>query len=363
MRVSLPVYPRDKTRGEVTTLRWVQNNTHVPVPNVIGFDDDNDNEIGFEWILMEFVEGTSAYTKWRTMSMEQKITLTKQVADFQAEFLGCGRLGSPFETIGTLQIEEKSHEEESVQSSTIIRPGQLVSHPFFMGDHLHYNVPRGPFRSTHDWLSAQLSIILIEQAENLKKAEDEDDQEDAEDRLSVAQKLLNLLPTVFPPKEEGSEPTCLCHSDLHLNNIFVDENGTITAVLDWECASALPLWYATMVPKFLEGGAREEEPQRDGYADESPDDKGQERNDTDSLDNEGKNQLYWIHRMEYEKTQLRKVYEARLKELWSEKLFEESLAKVEFFETVLQCDGIWVKKAGRWVDRTEKGEVIRFIDA
>ncbi|RFU73334.1 altered inheritance of mitochondria 9, mitochondrial [Trichoderma arundinaceum] len=48
MRVSLPVYPRNKTRGEVTTLRFLRRETDVPVPEVVAFDDSADNEIGFE---------------------------------------------------------------------------------------------------------------------------------------------------------------------------------------------------------------------------------------------------------------------------------------------------------------------------
>lgn len=35
----------------------------------------------------------------------------------------------------------------------------------------------------------------------------------------------------------------------------------------------------------------------------------------DGLDNEGKNELYWIHLMEYEQTQLRKAYAARMQQL------------------------------------------------
>ncbi|CAI6339207.1 unnamed protein product [Periconia digitata] len=346
MRVSLPVCPRDKTRGEVSTLQWVSNHTQVPVPKVISFDDSSDNEIGFEWSLMEFVRGTSAYTRWRTLSMEHKVAITRQLAEFQAEFLGCR-----FEAVGTLQ------EGGSTQESGIFRPGQLVSHGFFMGDRLHYNIPRGPFYSSHDWMSAQLNIVLLEQTAKLEKAEDEDDQEDAEDCLSTVRKLLDLLPTVFPPG--GGEPASLYHNDLHLNNIFIDENGKITSVLDWECVSAVPLWLAITAPKFLEETPREEEPQRDEYADESD----AEREDPHSLDNEGKNDLYWIHRMEYDATQLQKVYKARLEELTPELPLKESFTKVEFFRAVEQCDGIWVKKAGRWADRTKQGEVLQFVDA
>ncbi|KAK4183477.1 kinase-like domain-containing protein [Podospora australis] len=267
MRVTLPVYPRHKTRAEVATLRW----------------------IGFEWILMEFMDGQSAHDRWRTLSMEQKAALTRQVATFQAELAGFGK----FRGIGALEG---------------VAPGLLVSHEFFMGDHLHYDIPRGPFISSHDWLSTELQIILLDQKAILEKPEvDEDDKEEADERISAAQKLVSVLDKVFTPTGGETEPeiTGLYHDDLHLGNILVDEDGKIPAVLDWECVSAMPLWIFTEVPKFLDEEVREEEPQIDGYGD---------------ADDE--------HRMEYEATQLRKAYEARLRELWPEWLVEESVEKV-----------------------------------
>lgn len=63
MRVTLPVSPRYKTRGEVATLTWVREHTDIPVPKVIAFEDSNDNDIGFEWILMEIMPGAPAYQR------------------------------------------------------------------------------------------------------------------------------------------------------------------------------------------------------------------------------------------------------------------------------------------------------------
>ena len=364
MRMSLPVYPRHKTRAEVATLRWVRENTTVPVPKVLGFDDSNVNEIGYEWILMELMQGTSADGRWRTMSMEQKVALTKQIVTFQAELSGLGKPGSMFRSVGTLghRIDRTSDAGDPKD----FVPGLLVSHEFFMGDHLHYDVPRGPFRSSHDWLSAVLNIILLHQTKVLENTEDEDDREDAEEVLSVARRLVSLLPNVFPLTSDEPETTGLYHHDLHLNNILVNEECEITAVLDWECVSALPLWMLTNVPKFLDWPAREDEPQRDVYADETPEESAAaalRRNDPGYLDNEGKNELYFIHRMEYEATQLRKVYEARLKELCLDWPPEESHVKIDFFQAVSQCDGIWVGKTHRWADYMERGEVVRFEDA
>ncbi|KAH8203355.1 hypothetical protein TruAng_002450 [Truncatella angustata] len=223
----------------------------------------------------------------------------------------------------------------------------------------------GPFRSGYDWLSSELSIIILEHKKVIEKAEDDDDKEDAEEIITSAQKLLSLLRKILV-SQECAEATVLCHNDLNLRNILVDPEDKITAIVDWECVSALPIWMATKMPKFLAGESREEEPKRDFYADETPSEAAAQEKDNDPnfLDNEGKNQLYWIHRMEWEVAQLRKVYSARLSELWPDWPLEESYMKVDFFEAVLQCSaGIFLKKVNKWVDSMERGHLIRWADA
>ena len=44
----------------------------------------------------------------------------------------------------------------------------------------------------------------------------------------------------------------LHHQDLHAANIFVDSNGSLTGIFDWECAHIAPLWLACQLPSFLE---------------------------------------------------------------------------------------------------------------
>jgi len=342
MRVTLPVYPHHKTRAEVATLRWVRDNTSIPVSEIFAFDDTNNNEIGFEWILMELMHGTPAHTRWWDMSMEQKVAFTKQMAKFQAELCGFQKADSLFRNIGTLDI---CSTPDDVKGSKAVAPGLLVSHEFFMGDHLHYDIPRGPFRSSHDWLSTKLDIILQHQTAVLKNSEDEDEREDAEDISAVVSKLLALVPKVFAQTLEEPETTSLYHHDLHLNNILVNEHSEITGVLDWECVSAVPIWMSAKLPKYLEGPVRKEEPHKETYGD---------------LEERGEDSLYFIHRMEYDATYLRKVYKARLKELWPEWPLEESHAEIDLFEAIEHCDGIFSKRVGRWADRVLDGDMVRF---
>ncbi|KAK4108555.1 kinase-like protein [Canariomyces notabilis] len=327
LRVSLPVDPQHRTRGKVSTLRWIRRKTHVPVPKIIAFDDSQDNEVGFEWILMDLMPGVSAYKRWRKMSMAEKTWLVEQSLE-----------DAKFQSIGTL-----SPESEYTPSSEP-KPGRIVSRTFFMGNNFNYEIARGPFRSSHDWLSAYLSIIRQEQTEVLAEEQDPDDREDAEDIMRVAAKLTKLLPKIFPSLQDPAEQTVLWHDDLSLQNILVDDDGKVTALIDWGCVSCKPLWVAAEMPKFLLGPAREEELNRDGYGDPSDDVKG-----SDDLDDEGKTELYWIHLMEYEQTQLRNVTYAAL--------------KLDFYGAVARCgDGWALKRSEQWIDAVDSGGFSRLLD-
>lgn len=229
IRVLLPVHPRLKTCGEVATLQWVHDNTNIPVLKVVAFQDSNENEIGFEWILMELMPSTSAYRRWHTLSMKQKTAFSEHLAEFQAQLSRYSNLDGAFRNIGTLHLDS---ETEILGLPKTFVPSQLISHEFFMGDHLRYSIPRGPFHSSHDWLNSELNIIILEQTAAIEKAEDEDDREDAKEHLRSAQKLLSLLPKVFPENQDSPEFTSIFYDELNLKNILVDDEGTVTAIVD-----------------------------------------------------------------------------------------------------------------------------------
>ncbi|POS73356.1 hypothetical protein DHEL01_v208247 [Diaporthe helianthi] len=357
IRVSLPVCPHDKTRGEVTTLRWLADNTDIPVPKVVTFDDTSRNEIGFEWIMMELMPGVSAWRRWRSLTMAKKVFLTQRIAEFQAQLFRHNFPRGSFRGIGTLGCVSDG------EKSPV--PGQLISNMFFMGDHVNYDgVHRGPFRSSHDWLKSYLEIAMREFEDVITNGDDEDEIEEAEGALRVAKRLLTLLPKIFAPIEEPPERTALTHHDLGLQNLLLDENGNISAVLDWECVSAMPLWAVTQVPKFLRNRDRADEPKRESYPDEDPPPEGTSGNgqrDPDDLDNEGKNGLYWIHLMEYETTQLRKIYHDKMRSFWPDwdLCREESRLKLDFYDAVDRCAGaVFLGRVRVWVDKIEAGDFV-----
>jgi hypothetical protein len=128
----------------------------------------------------------------------------------------------------------------------------------------------------------------------------------------------------------------------------------------------MPRWVASQVPEFLRGAVREVRPDRDRYTDV---DKGAEESASDdlddSLDNEGKTELYWIHLMEYEQTQLRKVYAARMRQLrpeWDIEV-EEGALKVDFLGAVSRCgSGFYLRRIEYWVDAVERKEYLPLME-
>src|SRR6478735_5666084 len=64
--------------------------------------------------------------------------------------------------------------------------------------------------------------------------------ESNKNRLSfcIAAQFLNEM---VPSLTSTDEDYVLCHPDLHLGNIFVDEDFNITSIIDWSSASSSPL--------------------------------------------------------------------------------------------------------------------------
>ncbi|KAJ9643348.1 hypothetical protein H2199_004027 [Coniosporium tulheliwenetii] len=229
---------------------------------------------------------------------------------------------------------------------------------FFWGNHLTQDVPRGPFSNSHDWIRARLTFILNNQERILRDSDDEDDIEDATNIKELAQRLLELLPRVFPSGASSSEPTVLFHDDLNLLNMLVEENEELTAVIDWECVSALPLWKVCQVPKFLEGRERNEEPCRDRHGVDELEDNEESGSLPEALDDEGVASIYWEHLMEYEQTQLRHVFIETIEELeplWMEES-RKGAAQADFEDAVQHCDAWGYKIVKNWLDTFGSGE-------
>ncbi|RDL35860.1 uncharacterized protein BP5553_06472 [Venustampulla echinocandica] len=242
MRVSLHKDPYLKTASHVATLEFVRRVVGISVPKVITFDTSSDNELGFEWILMGLMPGRPLHDYWKEIESPEKIKLVKQLAIFQAKLFNhrFGGIGNLYYETPHVETKDSTAPQESAQSSEpAFILGKMVSKTPFRCP--WPEVPAGPFKNSHDWLHYRLSYTI-----NAQEREIEESIRDGgkawmlKRRMSLAVRLLELLPSIFPVDE--TESTFLRHDNLSLANIQVDEFGDISAITDWECISALPLW-------------------------------------------------------------------------------------------------------------------------
>ncbi|PGH06921.1 hypothetical protein AJ79_06394 [Helicocarpus griseus UAMH5409] len=163
----------------------------VPLPAPQDRQRGCDDGVGFEWMLMELVHGQPLHKHWK-LPWTVKEGLVKKLALYQAKLFEERFQGirSIYQTSGkgpnepNLDTSQPSSEPSNIYPFAL---GRLVSHVFFWGDHLTHNVPSGPFRNSHDWLHARLTLALTDQERILQNpSADEDDIEDAENARDIA---------------------------------------------------------------------------------------------------------------------------------------------------------------------------------
>ena len=415
LRASLPVDPYFKTRSEVATIRYVQEFSTIPVPKIYAYSAELEwqgdaNEMQpFEWILMELMPGQPLRNRWRKMSMEAKCSLVKDIARFQIKLLTAEPpwrgIGSIYFTPAYEQCSDHEEIEISIQrsvdqrqvisrafrlkdaldeedickgcaitklnshqdvksevssSTTFTSPkfelGRVVSPEQFWGARITKSILRGPYRTSQDWLQVKLSLIQSDQERIITESEDEDEIAEAREMKRVADRLHALLPSVFLHEKWTTVRTALRHIDLSMQNILADDDGKITAIIDWECVSTVPRWLGSQLPQFLVSRERLSRPLPEEYADES--EEAAEEAAEEGVNNEGRSPLYWTHLLEFELTTLQNVYHREMKAQYTEWDNEMGMRGLAEFElAVSRCSaGFGLGVILEWLDDWEAGD-------
>ena len=160
-RATLPVEPFYKTASEVATLRLLRQSTSLPVPDVFAYDCMTENELRFEWIIMEKIPGVCLEEVWRNLSLERKAIVVKQLGQFSKELRGKCR----FDAIGSLyEYTELGEADLKVAAATDNNDfviGPIVNSSILAGERKPLiKRDRGPYRSDREYLLALMQVEL-----------------------------------------------------------------------------------------------------------------------------------------------------------------------------------------------------------
>ena len=259
-RVTIPVEPFYKTASEVATLSYIRGHTFVPVPRVITHSSTADNELGFEWIIMERIPGVSLKSLWRGMDMETKERETRVLAQYvkQLNDQCC------FDAIGNLYFREDLlggtvHTVPTTDDKFVIGP-TVTAFMFAGGRKLRLPRNLGPYSDDAKYMAALADaeaedMVFLQSPEARTHSDfDEDVADDAPEILEALGELREVWAVLFPSHPRvPPHPFALTHHDLSLSNVLVDPaTYEVTGIIDWECTGARPGW-EHRYPRFLEG--------------------------------------------------------------------------------------------------------------
>jgi aminoglycoside phosphotransferase (APT) family kinase protein len=227
--------------SQLGSMRYVKRHTKIPVPEIYGYDFLNDNVAGAPYMFMELVQGMSV-KKWveeNTLTKEKATEFYTQLAEIMWEFYQIR-----FDKIGELEFDDEGH--ASVGGFYDSRTSSAY----------------GPFSSAHEFFIQRQQKLwefrVLGECRNVPVIEpgytqwDEIPQEARKLFIAWIYRRISAyaetehqtaLSTAFPAETVYTSHLpefVLFHADLSINNVLVDDDFRITAIIDWDWTASLP---------------------------------------------------------------------------------------------------------------------------
>lgn len=363
-RVAIPLDPYYKMESEMATLEAIRRSTSIPVSRPVSWSSSADNELGYEWCLVEKIPGVELRDVWRKMPWDKKLEVVDQMAEIMVQLWGpalrFSRIGSVYldppvekKLAGHGCETECRFSKMASASQCGFNIGPSVNLAFFSDRRRYLDQDRGPYKTCHDWAKALVHVEmeyfktarkLVMSKPEITKAYpdddwdsiatydiglDEDDLEKYDDIMGMFEAYLKFLPTVFPENKEEDPNVArfsLYHCDLRGANVIVDpETYNVTGIIDWEQSITVPQWYSRGYPEFLEG-------------DDPYEGDGHRTPDTYDSEDERYNAVVVGKRDRWDGRLLRARFDHKMEELgWKDwrRTSNEDMAKLNFLDGLL----------------------------
>ncbi|KAF8889160.1 kinase-like domain-containing protein [Gymnopilus junonius] len=227
-----------KFRNEVRLLRWLKENSTLPVPTVIA--------VGSDFMILEKMPGSTVTLEWHFLSDKAKAHFLTMYLDAVIEI---------FHLPAIQRIGSASFEPDSIDTLSV--GPRIAPSPSYSSSQVFDNI-------------TEYLIFLISAKRQAITDMEVEDQERAGEALSfIEEKITILLKNIDDP----SLLRCVfTHADLHTYNILVTQDGNITAILDWEINYVQPAVLAVDYPGWLldKGPFDPQFSSKDYWWDESP---------------------------------------------------------------------------------------------
>ncbi|KAH8150741.1 uncharacterized protein LAJ45_05437 [Morchella importuna] len=227
-------FPTDgrQLESEVKTMHFIRRNTTIPIPNIISFDSTTENEVGWPYLMMEFVEGTPVSRLWfdetgKTPLEERRHRILDTIASAMSQLKDFS-----FNKIGSLQFDGDPRSDLFLTPHigsiiTLDEQNEMAQRREGVDTGPLFKII-GPFANSQEYLVALL-----------------DGQGPPESPYAIGMhKLFRMMIKCLPLShgDKGEESFEITHPDFGGQNFLASEDGTLTAVIDWDNVHTSPLW-------------------------------------------------------------------------------------------------------------------------
>ncbi|KAK4452739.1 hypothetical protein QBC34DRAFT_398176 [Podospora aff. communis PSN243] len=248
--------------SEAATLKYVQKNTTIPVPEVFYYSSTYDNDIGIPFILMSKAPGEPlSKFNWQTHPHEQPVSrragrpVTDEEKLFDLRFSTIGSLlegdegyyvgeclspGHVFEDRGTIEDMERgpfhSESEYFVSLATALR---LHAEQLPMG----YHVLRAPLPVPQEYSNFAEYHAATDRWNDFATIGGLAESSANRFQYCLASELLQdtIIPNMTNPSACPPAPGFpLYHHDISTQNLFIDDDMNAICIIDWDFSSTVP---------------------------------------------------------------------------------------------------------------------------
>ncbi|KAI0311163.1 kinase-like domain-containing protein [Amylostereum chailletii] len=235
---------------EIATIRFIKDNTNVPVAEIYGYDVSAYNPVGTTYTLQECIQGDVMSERWFTMTLEQQSRAITSFATHLGQILSLS-----FNSFGSLvhRGTETVVDCQPPPLETLSRYYPATESGPWPADRPLAFIEAQAIRE-YLWLSSSSGCQLFASWRS-KMYPSEDQSKSLPAFIEFSYRLIHLVRNAcisYPLPDQLHKPT-LMHGDLHLSNVLVSEDdpGVISGIVDWDFSRIVPLWAAYDVPGMI----------------------------------------------------------------------------------------------------------------
>jgi hypothetical protein len=217
---------RQRMTADLQTMRLIRAATTIPVPEVFAWSTTAAGGVGAPYALMAFIPGWPVAKRWfdpAWTASTKRLTLLHNLAAEMAKLLALR-----FDRIGALAFDDNGGFVGVAES--------VDTHLALDGSHFAPGAEstwgRAVAHGPHDTTRAYL-------------LDDWDDDDTGSSSVAAWQKaelaLVHLAIDSIPPALTPDDHFYLSPPDFDAQNVFVDDDGAVTGIIDWDAVQTAPL--------------------------------------------------------------------------------------------------------------------------